>query len=144
MFRTADSRPDPVRLCRTHSARRGSLLAEMIVCTILLSTVMLVLAPALVAVQQQRQATRFEMMTLIELNNIATHLQAGTDAASVQLSEWFVHRYSDAHLQIEPPEPPAKATAGLSAMRVTISRPATDGLPDTHRSLVLWQAEDAE
>jgi len=122
-------------------ARRGSLMVEMVICTILLSTVMLVLAPALVAVQQQRQAMRFDTLTIVELNNIAARLHTGTAVGPIELSAWFAQRYPDATLVVEPLDASEQDGPSPKPIRLTITRPSADGRPNVERLLVVWVRE---
>ena len=125
-------------------ARQGSLMVEMVVCTVLLSAVMLVLAPALAAVGHQRKATRLDSFTLVELSNIAERLNAGSKPEDIELSDWFVQRYSDTQLTIESPTAADGDDSALQSIRITISRAPADGYPELQRSLVVWKPEDAE
>ena len=119
--------------------RHGSLMVEMVVAAVMLSTIAAILVPGVYAVHQQRQATRFETLALIELNNLSAVAlsNVAADGAALKLSEWFTKRYVDTTLEVE-----EVATAGVSlrALRFTIVRPAADGHPDFRHSLVAWVA----
>ena len=110
-------------------------MVEMVVCTILLSVVAVVLVPGIHAVHAQRKATRFETLTLIELNNVAAQLMSATDLTTAKLTDSFTRRYADAELTVQPGEPDV---ASLRPVRITIRRPNGDAVPDTVRSLVVW------
>ena len=117
-------------------------MVEMVVCAVILSTVAAILAPALHGVKRQRQATRFETMALIEMNNIAAQLRSNAivESEEQQLSPWFLQRYSAATLQVE------KLSSGnadvLQPIRITISRMAFNGEVEVKRSLVTWIAKE--
>lgn len=117
--------------------RSGSLLVEMVVCTVLLSVVAALLVPGIHAVHKQRKATRFEVLSLIELNNQCENLKLGDDAAP-QLSEWFHKRYPSAFVAIERIQISPSQPDRLQPCRVTITRPATDSVPEESESVVCW------
>lgn len=122
--------------------RLGSLLIEMVVCTMLLSVVAVVLVPGIYAVHQQRMHARAETLTLIELNNVASRLRRADSNKSV-LSEWFTARYPDSKLEVIPISPAAPAASSPEqpqALRLRITRPAPEGMPPWHRDLVVWKA----
>lgn len=125
--------------------RRGSLLVEMVVCTVLLSIVAAILVPGIHAVNDQRKATRFDTMALIELNNQAALLKQRGKMEGSTLSAWFQQRYPDAELgsQILPEE---GTPEGFVAVRFSITRPSTEPQSIVSRSLVVWmsQAEGRE
>lgn len=114
-------------------------MVEMVVASIMLSTVAAILVPGIYAIHQQRQATRFDTLSLIELNNLSavTRSDAAADGDSLKLSEWFAKRYVDATLEVE--EVAAAAIdVPLRAVRFTIIRSAGDGSPDVRHSMVAW------
>lgn len=123
--------------------RRGSLLIEMVVCTMLLSVVALVLVPGIFAVHQQRMHARVETLTMIELNNVANRLRHANDNTAA-LSPWFTARYPDSKLEVTPisaNQAAETSPAWPQALRLRISRPAPEGLPPWNRDLVIWKAE---
>ena len=118
--------------------RRGSLMVEMVVAAVMLSTVAAILVPGIYAVHQQRQATRFDTLSLIELNNLSavSRNMGVADHDTLKLSEWFTERYVDAKLEVEE----VTVDAPLQALEFTIIRPAGDDRPDFRHSLVAWVA----
>ena len=125
-----------------HLSRRGALMVEMVVCTVLLSLVATILVPAVHAIQRQRKITRSETLTLIELNNQASLLQmsASTPAADVKLSAWFLQRYPGASLQISELPDAASSEGGANPLRIVIAHPAGDAGVEFNRSLTVWVA----
>ena len=115
-------------------------MVEMIVCTILLSVVAAILVPGIHAIHEQRKASRLDAYTLIELNNQAEFLASQSPTDELQLSGWFLSRYPTAELTVAavPIADGNDSTDTLSAMRLTITRPATDERPDFVRSVVCW------
>ena len=113
--------------------RRGSLLVEMVVCTVLLSVVAAILVPGIHAVHEQRKASRFDGMALIELNNQAA-IATRNGISSPELSAWFKERYPAATLSNEE----LQTENGLTSVRLQITRPSVDSRPDVVRSLVVW------
>ena len=123
-------------------------MVEMVVCAVILSTVAAILAPALHGVKRQRQATRFETMALIEMNNIADQLKTAAaaagkdiDVAETKLSSWFANRYSAATLQVE--TLPVADGDVLQPVAITIARTAFNGEVEIKRTLVTWLADGA-
>lgn len=116
-------------------------MVEMVVCTILLSVVAVVLVPGVHAVHAQRKETRFETLTLLELNNLAAKLPHVDDPAELKLSESFTSRYAEAELQLEPGQ---RDDASLLPVRITIRRPNGESRPDTSRSLVVWISDASD
>ena len=126
-------------------------MVEMVVCAVILSTVAAILAPALHGVKRQRQATRFETMALIEMNNIAVQLKTAAaaaaaagkdiDVAETKLSSWFANRYSAATLQVE--TLPVADKNILQPVAITIARTAFNGEVEVKRTLVTWLAQGA-
>lgn len=123
--------------------RRGSLMVEMVVCTVLLSVVAAILAPAIHGVKRQRIANRFETLALIELNNIAAQLQANgkTEVSKIEISSWFAERYPDAELALKTLDNSDDGT--LSGTRIMVSRMVFDGQIKLSRSLTTWIAEES-
>lgn len=123
--------------------RRGSLMVEMVVCTVLLSVVAAILAPAIHGVKRQRIANRFETLALIELNNVAARLQAGNKmtASELGLSTWFAGRYPDAELALTSLDNSDDVL--LSATKITISQMVFDGQITLSRSLTTWAARES-
>ena len=111
-------------------------------CAVILSTVAAILAPAIHGVKRQRIATKFESMALIEMNNIATQIEAspGEDVVGRNLSEWFRGRYPKAGLEID--ILPAKPADPLQSVRITIVRMAFNGEVEVKRSLVTWVSRE--
>jgi type II secretory pathway pseudopilin PulG len=121
-------------------SRRGSLMVEMVVCTILLSVVSAVLVPGIFAVHQQRKATRYETFALLELNNLAA-MTNQQEPTTLKLSSWFTDRYSEAKLKIdEVTVPDAEPSAKHPPIRLTIIKATPEGLPNVEHSLTIWPA----
>jgi hypothetical protein len=114
--------------------RRGVLMTEAIVAAILTSVLLAMIVPSLGAIRKQRQLQRFESLALIEINN-----QAETPGTSVDrtLSRWFMARYPDARLSVEPLESGSNSL-GLPGMRLTIAREGQIAGADQKVSLVVW------
>jgi hypothetical protein len=114
-------------------------MVEMVVAAVMLSTIAAILVPGIYAVHQQRQATRFDTLSLIELNNLcAVSRNMGVaDHDTLKLSEWFSARYVGAKLDVHEVTT-ATADAPLQAVKFTITRPAGEGRPDLRHSLVTW------
>ncbi len=127
--------------------RRGSLMVEMVVCTLMLSVVAAVLAPGIHAIHAQRKATRFDTYALMELNNQAALLQDAT-LSKQELSAWFSDRYPEAELTVEivasEPADDALLDDDATAVRLTIARPSADARPDVSRSLVVWMPQKGD
>lgn len=85
------------------SHRRGSLISELVICTVVMAVVAAVLIPSVVAVGRQRQTVRFETHALIELNGLAAKLKGQPNKEPV-LSESFAARYPRAELSVSPRE----------------------------------------
>lgn len=117
-------------------------MVEMVVCTVLLSVVAAILAPAIHGVKRQRIANRFETLALIELNNVAAKLRAGNKvtASEIELSTWFAERYPGAELALTSPD--NRDDDLLSATKITITRMVFDGQITLSRSLTTWVAEE--
>jgi type II secretory pathway pseudopilin PulG len=122
---------------------------EMVVSTILLSTLALVLAPCLQAVNRQRTATRFSVLAQIELSNVAVrlHSSTGNTQRPPTLSAWFTDRYTDAKLEVSPIQaqpptdeqtPDSSSNDHLNPVRIRIARPRSENLPDESESVVVW------
>lgn len=120
--------------------KRGSLMIEMVVCTVLLSVVTVVLAPGLFAVHQQRKLTRYDTHSLIELNNLAA-LATVQAPDELKLSPWFTERYTKTKLSVEQAENDADDV--LQAVQLTILRDKPEGKPDIKHSLTIWLPKDA-
>jgi len=130
------------QLRNSNRVRRGTLMIEMVVCTVLLSIVTAVMVPGIYAVHQQRIATRFDTLTLIELNNLASRF-THQDSAELTLSPWFISRYPDTTLTTD--EVAASEDSPLPAVRLTVTRKRPSGHPELKRSLVVWKSgETAE
>ena len=124
--------------------RRGSLLTEAIVACIILGVAISMLVPALAAIGRQRQAIRFDTLAMIELNNIADVIRHhDIEAADIKVSDWFVHRYSDASLTIELlPNAQDEMEDYPEGLRLTIRRPLVESMPDQAVSIVVWRAKE--
>lgn len=127
--------------------RCGSIVVEMVVCSIMLGLVSLILVPSLHAVSRQRQAIRFDTLAAIELNNLhqflLQHTASDSQPEPPPLSAWFHRRYPDARFTAAPLTSttlPASAadTSGLQPLRLTIERPGSDRQPAATCSLVVW------
>lgn len=135
--------------------RQGSLVVEIVVCSIMLGVVTLLLVPSLQAVSRQRQAIRFETLAMIELNNLYQRLLNEPDVPETpKISQWFQRRYPSALLAIEPATANSGTTGGgadvaianvqnsMKALRLSISRPSGTSRPDTVCSVVVWTPAD--
>ena len=124
--------------------RRGSLLTEAIVACIILGVAISMLVPALAAIGRQRQAIRFDTLAMIELNNIADVIRHhDIQTADIKVSDWFVHRYSDASLTIELlPIAQDEMEDYSEGLRLTIRRPLVESMPDQAVSIVVWRAKE--
>jgi len=127
-------------ICRSLITKRraGSLMVEMVVCTVLLSVVAAVLVPGIHAVHGQRKATRFETYALIELENQAAMLKQTKIPADLQLSSWFTDRYTETQFTAKDVAADATSDTTQTPVRLTITRPSADAKPDVVRSLVVW------
>ena len=114
--------------------RGGSLLVETVVCTVLLSVIASIIVPSVRALSQQRKATRFDTLCLIELNNLATGIRHGNEEPV--LTEAFSRRYPDVLLEIQRQE--SSEPFDLPAADIVLRRPEINGLPDTIRKLTIW------
>lgn len=123
--------------------RRGILMIEVIVSALLIGTAMVVLLPGMVSVKRQRLDQRFEVFAMIEINNAAEAVKSGNH--SPQLGRWFAERYRTAllttELLTEPPIVPEGS--GLTACRISISRPKPPGKPNQTVSEVIWIESEA-
>ena len=124
--------------------RRGSLLTEAIVACVILGVAISMLVPALAAIGRQRQLIRFETLAMIELNNIADAIrQHDLQPADIRVSDWFVHRYSDASLTAELlPNAQDEMNGYLEGLRLSIRRPLAESMPDQAVSVVVWRAKE--
>jgi len=119
----------------TSARRRGSLMIEMVVCTVLLSVVTAVLVPGIYAIHNQRKAARYDALAVIELNNQMALATEKSNEEEPKLTEWFAKRYPEATLSVK------KVDSGdeiLTAVRFTIVRPLAEAVPPVERSLVAW------
>lgn len=131
-----------------HGRRKGSMLIEVIVASILMASLAAIFLPGLALVNQQRSSIKDDSLVLVELNNLAEKATvASTD--SLVLSDWFLARYPEAKLKVDPvaadvnfqPADDAKVDDVLAfrfgyKLQVTIAS-ETSNLPIT-RSLVVW------
>lgn len=114
--------------------RRGVLMTEAIVAAILTSVLLAMIVPSLGAIRKQRQLQRFESLALIEINNQA---ETPVTTADRTLSGWFLARYPDARLSVEPLNSESNAV-GLPGVRLTIARDGQIAGADQKVSLVVW------
>lgn len=117
--------------------RRGSLMIEMVVCTVLLSVASTVLVPGIYAVHRQRRATKYDTLAVVELNNLAARVMS-QGSQELTLSTWFATRYPDVRLTVS--EITSDTDQPLSAFRLQLTRQRPPGQPEVHRSLVVWTA----
>ena len=120
--------------------RRGALLVEMVVCTVLLSLVATILVPAVHAIQKQRKAARCETLTLIELNNQAALLRQsnGEDSEHSALSDWFAKRYPGTDLTLTPVAEGSVDEGSSAAVKIAIRHPVDETGFGFNRSLTVW------
>ena len=121
MKRVIELRCSRAALMSGASRRKGSLVVEIIVCTVLLSAVASVLVPGIRAISRQRKATRFDTLALIELNNVATKVRR-LDRSEVNLTNAFQSRYPEAELTLEGRD--ADAQLSLPSVKITLTKPA--------------------
>jgi len=127
----------------TRPLRRGTLMVEMVVCTVLLSVVGLILAPAIQSVNRQRKSQRFEALTAIQLQNLVEQFRATSEGQSnpkeqieqAELADWYQYRYPRAELSltVDP-----DADAGLIRIFLEITRPEYGDHVEQTRSLIAW------
>ena len=125
--------------------RSGSLVVEMVVCTILLGVISMVLVPSLHAVKEQRKAIRFQTLARIELNNLHQQLLHGTVVIAgsetldgqLQLSSTFAARYPEADLVVSLED----GKEVLSAVKLLIETTAGTSKPTHKCSVVVWLPE---
>jgi type II secretory pathway pseudopilin PulG len=115
--------------------RRGSLLLETVIASLLLSAAIGILMPILMSMKQQRLNHRFEALALVELQNLANHMVQDSSEPPV-LSTWFLDRYQNAEILIEP-LPVSDVAADMQGIRLTVLRPQ-EGKPPLRVSLVVW------
>ncbi|MCR9200988.1 MAG: type II secretion system GspH family protein [Planctomycetaceae bacterium] len=125
------------------SRRRGSLMVEMVVCTILLSVVGLILAPAIQSVNRQRKAQKFEILTAIELENLVERLRVQNQDDSflpseMSLEDWYHRRFPTATLSVES----STAETGWTSVRLQITQPQNGGHVEQTRSLMCWMSTE--
>lgn len=122
--------------------RRGSLLTEGIIACLILGVAIGMLVPGLSAIGRQRKAMRFDVLAMIELNNIADAITLSEPAIDAAVSTWFSDRYADAEFTAEPLTISEDAVQELlEGLRLTIRRPQTEGMPDQKVSIVVWRAK---
>jgi len=112
-------------------------MVEMVVCTILLSVVGLILAPAIQSVNRQRKSQRFETLTAIELQNLIERLQVtpATPPDQTTLEPWYRQRFPRAELTVTAqPE----AQTDLIRVHLQITRPDFGDYVEQTRTLVCW------
>lgn len=118
--------------------RRGVMVVETLIAALLIGTAVGILLPGVSAVKRQRLSQRFEVLGMVELNNVADSLRHSVSAPN--LSPWFLQRYKSATLTLEElsTSPIVPEASGLKAFRVSIHRPLQKGLPDQRISVVVW------
>lgn len=136
--------------------RKGSLLTEMVVCTVLLSAVTAVLVPTVAKMIEQRKLIRFDTLCLVELDNVAAEIRhrsaASQELSGIELTPSFARRYRDAVLVIDDsPEtngaptgsvpPGATDIKGLRSLKITIRKSWRPHAPDIVHSLIVWLPE---
>lgn len=137
------------RSCSERASRRGSLLTEMVVCTVLLGTVSAVMIPMLSRLIEQKKLIRYDTLCVVELDNVAHEVRSRTTAGrtleELSLSPSFLRRYPLAKLLVEPLNSDGEQLAdavvsseSLNAVRITISRPGAPSMPEIVRKLVIW------
>ncbi|MFN9719295.1 MAG: hypothetical protein ACK58L_11400, partial [Planctomycetota bacterium] len=115
--------PRPALMRDTAARRCGFLMVEVLIAALLIGTTMAVLLPGMVSVRRQRLDQRFEVLAMIELNNVSELVRGGE--SSPRLNAWFQDRYRAASLATEA-LPVAELTpegSGLRAGRISIRRP---------------------
>jgi hypothetical protein len=115
--------------------RRGSLLLETVIASLLLCAAIGILMPILMSMKQQRVNHRFEALALVELQNLSGRL-VQNPAEPAMLSDWFLDRYRTAEILVEPLSVSESAT-DLQGIRLTVLRPQ-EGKPPLRVSLVVW------
>lgn len=151
MKRLSTSRSRLIRTNRTYhsaSSRKGSMLIEVIVASILMASLAAIFLPGLAAINRQRLSIRDDALVLVELNNLAEQASV-LPPDSLALSDWFQARYPQADLTVEPVEAnvsfqpaddgqPNDASAFTQGHRIQITiESQIANLPMT-RSLVVW------
>lgn len=151
MKRFSTSRIRLIRTNRTYhsaSSRKGSMLIEVIVASILMASLAAIFLPGLAAINRQRLSIRDDALVLVELNNLAEQASV-LPPDSLALSDWFQARYPQADLTVEPVEAnvsfrpaddgqPNDASAFTQGHRIQITiESQIANLPMT-RSLVVW------
>lgn len=127
--------------------RRGSLLTEMIVVTVIVSVVATVLLPALRSIAQVQRATTFESHALIEVDNLHQRLlvAGAASADTLQPGSWFRDRYPQSVLTVErvatDSPPPADQ---LAALRLSLQRIPSAERAESTVSVVVWVPADEE
>jgi Tfp pilus assembly protein PilV len=127
-------------LHRSAVSRRGIMMVEVLVAALLIGAAIGILVPGVSAVKRQRLSQRFDIMGLIELNNVAETLKVSS--AEPALSEWFLKRYKAATLAVEEVTEPSVVpeSSELKAYRLSIRRPLQKGSPDQKISVVVWKS----
>jgi type II secretory pathway pseudopilin PulG len=135
--------------CPSQARRKGSVLIEMVVMTIVVSVVATVLLPMLSAVRKTSRATKYEHLAMIELNNIHERLQAMSQTerdeilsgeSAILTGTWFQQRYPQSQLTVTsaasaaPPIQPS-----LQPFRITIAYQDTVHYPGRNPvTVVVW------
>jgi hypothetical protein len=130
--------------------RRGSFIIEAMMACLLLGVAISMLVPGLQSVGRQRKMMTFENLATIVLNNtarfpdrVASQLTDSefTTPVPLALPDWFAERYRDATFSaavLPPQDSAADTTAGLQAVRLTISGTGLTGMTPPRVSLVIW------
>ena len=122
--------------CQSGNNRAGSLVTELVICTIIMSVVAAVLIPSVVAVGRQRQTVRFETHAMIELNGLADAVRRNP-AGEPALTESFAQRYPDATLSVSTPE---ASDSEIRLVRLTLApsrRPEGRDAKTFHLTVIL-------
>ena len=114
------------------------MVVETLIAALLIGTAVGILLPGVAAVKRQRLSQRFEVLGMVELNNVTESLRHSTSEPN--LSPWFLQRYKSSTLTVE--ELSASSVvpegSGLKALRVSILRPLQKSLPEQRVSVVVW------
>jgi hypothetical protein len=125
---------------------------------LLLGVAISMLVPGLQSVGRQRKMMKFDALATIVLNNTARFPERvssqltdpeSTTPVPLVLPDWFAERYRDATFSaavLPPQDSAADTTAGLQAVRLTISDTGPAGMTPPGVNLVIWidAAADAE
>lgn len=101
MKRSSPCGKSPATNCTRKLVRKGSLLIEVIVASVLMASLAAIFLPGIASINQQRLAIRDDALVLVELNNLAEQA-ASSPTVSLTLSNWFTDRYPTAKLDLPP------------------------------------------